>query len=158
MSFWRKGLVISSVSLSIIGIAGCSESTASQCKRLIKLVNQGNSLIEKDKGSQVTTSLRLAKDLQKVTSSLEKQEFKDPQLTQFQASFVKVFGDFSQQIDKAAKALGASKVAKPSKDGRFKIQKAREDIEASLKKAATVAKQSDTLAQQVNQYCSKPEE
>ncbi len=158
MSVWRKRLVITSVSLSIMGITGCSESKLSQCKRLIELVNQGNFLIEKDKGTQVTTSLQLAKDLQKVTSNLVKQEFKDPQLTEFKASFVKIFEDFSQQIDKAGKALGASKVAEASTDGRFKIQKAREDIDVALKKAATVAKESDTLAEKLNQYCSQPEE
>ncbi len=123
MSVWRKRLVITSVSLSIMGITGCSESKLSQCKRLIELVNQGNFLIEKDKGTQVTTSLQLAKDLQKVTSNLVKQEFKDPQLTEFKASFVKIFEDLVNKSIKQVKPLVQAKLLKLQPMDALKFKK-----------------------------------
>ncbi|MDJ0620331.1 MAG: hypothetical protein QNJ63_26935 [Calothrix sp. MO_192.B10] len=161
MSIWQKYIkyiFISSTSLAAtLWISGCSENKVAQCQRLIKLVDQGNSLIEKDKGYQVTTSLQLAQDLQDVTKSLKKSNFKDPKLTEFQGKFAKVFGTLNQQITKAGKALGATKAAKASQEGRVTIQKAREDIDTHLTAAKSTAKSLDTLFKQLNDYCNLPE-
>ncbi|WP_088239619.1 hypothetical protein [Calothrix rhizosoleniae] len=158
MSIWQKYIFLTPISLSAaLWIAGCSETRVSQCQRLIKLVDQGNSLIEKDKGYQVTTSLQLAKDLEKVTKSLKKTNFKDPKLVDFQTKFTKIFGTLNQQIAKAGKALGATKAAKASLDGRIKIQKAKEQIDAHLTAAKSTGKSFDTLFKQLNEYCNVPE-
>ncbi|MEA5553899.1 hypothetical protein VB713_23445 [Anabaena cylindrica UHCC 0172] len=157
MFILRKYTIITSLSLSIsLLVTSCNETKVSQCQRLIKVVNQGTSLIDNNKGKQVTTSLQLSRDLQTVTKSIQELKLADPKLQEFQSSFVKVFDNLSQGISKAAKALGAAKVAKPSTEGREKIQKARTDIDSTLTVAATTAgKQSDTFGNQLNEYCSQ---
>ena len=149
--------VIAPVTLSIaLLITSCSDSKTSQCQRLIKAVNQGTSLIDTKKGQQVSTSLKLSKDLKNVTQELQKLNLKDPKLKEFESGFIKVFDNLSQAIGKAAKALANTKTAEVSSDGRIKIQKARREIDSALTTAAkTAGKQSDTLAVQLNKYCSQ---
>ncbi|MFN4955129.1 MAG: hypothetical protein ACK5F3_13620, partial [Aphanizomenon sp.] len=110
------------------------------------------------KGQQVSSSLKLSKDLKNVTQELEKLNLKDPKLKAFETSFIKIFDHLSQAIGKASKALGDTKTAEASSDGTIKIQKARKEIDSALTTAAkTAGKQSDTLGVQLNKYCS-PEE
>lgn len=123
----------------------------------MKVVSGGNALIEKNKGQQVTTSLKLAQDLEGVTKSLKQMNLQDPELKKYQDKFVKVFDTLSQQITKAGKALGSAKIAQASESGRQRIQKARTDIDTALTSAATTAKQSDALEAEVKKYCSKPQ-
>ncbi len=153
----RKYTLIAPFTLSLaLLITSCGESKISQCQRLIKLVNEGTSLIEDQKGSQVTTSLTLSKDLQTVTKSIQTLQLSDPELQQYQTSFAKIFDNLSQAIGKASRALGATKNAKASNAGRKKIQDARQDIESVLTTAAkTAGKESDTFGNQLNKYCSQ---
>ncbi|MEO3704854.1 hypothetical protein AAFM79_08560 [Trichormus azollae HNT15244] len=152
-----KYTIIAPLSLSIaLLMTGCSESKISQCQRLLKVVNQGTSLIDNNKGKHVTTSLQLSKDLQTVTKSIRELKLIDPKLQEFQTSFAKVFDNLSQVIGKAGKALGATKTAEASSAGREKIQKARIDIDSGLTAAAkTIGKQSDTFGNKLNEYCSQ---
>ena len=151
--------VIAPVALSIaLLITSCSDSKTSQCQRLIKAVNHGTLLIDTKKGQQVSSSLKLSKDLKNVTQELEKLNLKDPKLKAFETSFIKIFDHLSQAIGKASKALGDTKTAEASSDCTIKIQKARKEIDSALTTAAkTAGKQSDTLGVQLNKYCS-PEE
>lgn len=154
----RKYTVIAPMSLSIaLFVTGCSESKVVQCQRLITSVNQGTSLIENNKGTQVTTSLKLAKDLENVNKSIEKLKLTDPELQKFQTNFVNLFDQLSQAIAKAGKALGATKNAEASNTGRQKIHSARKDIESVLTAAKTTGKESDNFGNQLNQYCSQPQ-
>ncbi|MBW4616594.1 MAG: hypothetical protein KME21_25655 [Desmonostoc vinosum HA7617-LM4] len=155
----RRSTVTFSLSLSIaLLITSCSESKFSQCQRLIKVVNQGNSLIDKNKGTQVITSLQLSKDLEFVTKSIEALNLTDPKLKEFQSRYVKVFQNLSQAIAKAARALGSTKNAQASPAGKDRIQKARTEIDSALTAAATtVGKESDSLAGEIKKYCTKPE-
>ncbi|KAB8334091.1 hypothetical protein SD80_006465 [Scytonema tolypothrichoides VB-61278] len=156
MSVLRRYTVIIPISLSMaMFVTACNDSKASQCERLINLINKGSDLIDKNKGQQVTTSLQLSKDLEAVTKEIKELNLKDPKLQQFQSSFVKVFETFSQSIATAGKALGSAKTAQASSEGRVKIQKARGDIDTALTAAADAAKQSDALASEVNKYCSE---
>ncbi|MGB3640273.1 MAG: hypothetical protein WBA39_22255 [Rivularia sp. (in: cyanobacteria)] len=155
----NKYKVIASLNLTIaLLITGCNENKQAQCQRLIKVVNEGTSLIEKSKGSQVTLSLGLAKDLEDVSKKIERQSFKDPKLEDFKNQYAKNFQTFSKNIDSAAKALGSSKTAKVSSAGREQVRKAKKDIETSLNLVSNAAKQSDTLANEVNEYCTQTEE
>jgi hypothetical protein len=139
-------------------MTGCSESKIAQCQKLVTVVNQGTSLIDNNKGTQVTTSLQLSRDLQAVTKSIKQLKLADPELQKFQSSFVKVFDNLGQAIATAAKALGTTKTAEASTAGRQKIQNARKDIESVLSAAAkTAGKESDTFGNQLNEYCSKPQ-
>ena len=61
----------------------------------------------------------------------------------------------SQEVDKAGKALGASKVAEASKSGRGKIRKARKDIKLALNTASKYAKQLDRLEIEIGNYCKQ---
>lgn len=152
---WNKYKLITSINLSfVLLITGCNETKQAQCQRLIKVINEGNSLIEKNKGSQVTLSLGLAKDLEKVTKKLSGQKFQDPKLEDFKNKSVKQFQTFSKNINSAAKALGSSKTADKNSAGREQVRKAKEDIETSLKPLLDTAKASDTLANDLNEYCS----
>jgi hypothetical protein len=154
----RKNNIIVAISVSLtLLLVGCNDNKASQCQRLIKTVNDGNSLVEINKGTQVATSLKLAKDLQTATKKIEQLNLKDPKLKEYQTRFVKVFTTLSQNINKAAKALNTAKLAKASTFGRQQIQTARSEIDNALKAAEIAAKQSDVLATQVNKYCSQPE-
>ncbi|MFM2064580.1 MAG: hypothetical protein RLZZ507_4251 [Cyanobacteriota bacterium] len=155
----RKYTVIAPIGLSIaLLMTGCSESKVSQCQKLVKVVNQGTSLIDNNKGEQVTTSLQLSKDLQNVTKSIQELRLADPELQKFQSNFAKVFDNLSQAIATAGKALGATKTAEASTSGREKIRKARTDIDSSLTAAAkTAGKESDTFGNQLNHYCSQPQ-
>ncbi|NJM69177.1 MAG: hypothetical protein HC862_02550 [Scytonema sp. RU_4_4] len=156
MSILSKYTVILPVSLSMaLFVSACNDSRASQCQRLINVVNKGTDLIENNKGQQVITSLQLSKDLEAVTKELKELKFKDSKLQEFQSRFVKVFETFSQSIAKAGNALGSAKTAKASIEGRVRIQKARGDIDTALTAAANTAKQSDVLASEVNKYCSQ---
>nr|WP_199306819.1 hypothetical protein [Anabaena sphaerica] len=137
-------------------MTGCSESKVSQCQRLVKVVNQGTSLIDNNKGTQVTTSLQLSKDLQNITKSIQELKLVDPKLQEFQSSFAKVFDNLSQAIATAGQALGTTKTAEASSSGIEKIRKARTDIDSSLTAAAKSAgKESDAFGNQLNKYCSK---
>ncbi|MBD2385637.1 hypothetical protein [Cylindrospermum sp. FACHB-282] len=152
----RKYIVIAPVSLCIaLLVTGCNESKVSQCQRLVKIVNEGTSLIDTNKGKQVTTSLQLSKDLETVNKSIAELKITDPKLQEFQSSFVKVFENLSQAIAKAAKALGTAKTAEASPAGREKIQSARAEIDSALAAAKTTGKQSDALGNQLNKYCSQ---
>ncbi|MGM3306349.1 hypothetical protein ACSQ6I_10260 [Anabaena sp. WFMT] len=157
MFFVRKNTVITSLSLSIaLLVTSCNETKVSQCQRLIKVVNQGTSLIDNNKGKQVTTSLQLSRDLQTVTKSIQELKLADSKLQEFQSNFAKVFDQLSQGISTAAKALSTAKTSEASSAGRQKIQKARTDIDSTLTVAATTAgKQSDTFGNQLNEYCSQ---
>ncbi|MEH2127962.1 hypothetical protein [Nostoc sp.] len=158
MSVLHKYTVLAPVSLSIaLLVTSCSDNKVSQCQRLIRVVNAGTSLIDKNKGTQVITSIQLSKDLDFVTKSIGELKLKDPKLKEFQSSFVKIFQNLSQAIAKAGKALGATKTAQASESGRAKIQKARTEIDSALTTATTLGKQSDTLVNQMNKYCSEPE-
>ncbi len=159
MSISRKYTVIAPVSLSIaLLVTGCSETKISQCQRLIKAVNEGNSLIEKNKGLQVTTSLQLSQDLANLTKSIEDLNLRDSKLQSFQSRFVKVFDNLSQAIAKAAKALASAKAAEASPSGREKLQKARTEIDTALTAVAkTAGKDSDALVGDINKYCSQSE-
>lgn len=157
MSVLHKYTVLAPVSLSIaLLITSCSENKVSQCQRLIRVVNSGTSLIDKNKGTQVITSIQLSKDLEFVTKSIRELKLTDPKLKEFQSSFVKIFQNLSEAIAKAAKALGATKTAEASASGREKIQKARTEIDSALTTATTIGKQSDTLMNEMNKYCSQP--
>lgn len=154
MSVLHKYTVIVPVSLSIaLLVSSCTENKVSQCQRLIRVVNAGNSLIDKNKGTQVITSIQLSKDLEFVTKSIKELNLTDPNLKEFQSGFVKIFQNLSQSIAKAARALGVTKTAEASASGREKIQKARTEIDSALTTATTLGKQSDTLAEQMNKYC-----
>ncbi len=158
MSVSHKYTVLAPVSLSIaLFITSCSETKVSQCQRLVRVVNAGTSLIDKNKGTQVITSIQLSKDLEFVTKSIKELNLTDPKLKEFQNGFVKIFQNLSQAIAKAGKALGATKTAEASVSGREKIQKARDEIDSALTTATTLGKQSDTLVNQMNKYCSEPE-
>ncbi|MFW9262821.1 hypothetical protein [Nostoc sp. CALU 546] len=159
MSVLHKYSVLAPVSLSIaLLITSCSEDKVSQCQRLIRVVNAGTSLIDQNKGTQVITSIQLSKDLEFVTKSIGELNLTDPKLKEFQSGFVKIFQNLSQAIAKAGRALGATKTAEASAPGREKIQKARAEIDSTLTTAATtVGKQSDTLVNQMNKYCSQAE-
>jgi hypothetical protein len=151
--------VIAPVSLSIaLFISSCSESKISQCQRLITVVNQGTSLIDTKKSQQVSTSLQLSKDLKNVTKSIQELNLKDPELKEFELSFIKIFDKLSEAIAKASKALGDTKIAEASSDGRIKIEKARKEIDSALTTAAkTAGKESDALGVKLNSYCSQPQ-
>ncbi|MBG1264252.1 hypothetical protein [Nostoc commune] len=158
MSVSHKYTVLASVSLSIaLFISSCSENKVSQCQRLIRVVNAGTSLIDKNKGTQVITSIQLSKDLEFVTKSIRELNLKDPKLKEFQSGFVKILKNLSQAIAIAGKALGATKTADTSASGREKIQKARAEIDSALTIATTLGQQSDKLINQMNKYCSQPE-
>ncbi|MEH2217645.1 MAG: hypothetical protein V7K72_11120 [Nostoc sp.] len=158
MSVLHKYTVILPVSLSIaFFVSSCTENKVSQCQRLIKVVNAGTSLIDKNKGTQVITSIQLSKDLEFVTKSIKELNLTDPKLKEFQSSFVNIFQNLSQAIAKAGKALGTTKTAEASASGREKIQKARTDIDSALTTATTLGQQSDTLVNQTNKYCSQPD-
>lgn len=149
--------VIAPVSLSIaLLVTSCSESKISQCQRLIKVVNQGTSLIDTKKGQQVSTSFQLSKDLKNVTKSIQDLNLEDPTLQKFETRLIKVFDNLSLAIAKAANALEETKQAEASSDGRIKIAKARKEIDSTLTTAAkTAGKESDALGLQLNQYCNQ---
>ncbi|AFY53783.1 hypothetical protein Riv7116_1213 [Rivularia sp. PCC 7116] len=158
MFYCNKYKVIASLNLGIVLLTtGCNETKLAQCQRLIKVVNEGNSLIEKNKGSQVTLSLGLAKDLDNVAKKVERQNFQDPKLGDFKNQYAKHFQAKSKNINSAAKALGASKTAEVSSAGREQVRKAKKDIETSLKQVKDAAKESDTLAKELNDYCTQTE-
>ena len=151
--------VIAPVALSIaLLITSCSDSKTSQCQRLIKAVNHGTLLIDTKKGQQVSSSLKLSKDLKNVTQELEKLNLKDPKLKAFETSFIKIFDHLSEAIAKASQALADTKKAEASSDGRVKVEKARREIDSALTTAAkTAGKESDALGVQLNKYCSQAE-
>ncbi len=155
---YRKNNIIVPITVSLtLLLVGCNDSKASQCQRLIQTVNEGNSLLEINKGTQVATSLKLAKDLQVATKKIEQLNLKDPKLKEYQTRFVKVFTTLSQNINRAGKALNTAKLAKASTSGTQQIQTSRNEIDNALKAAEFAGKQSDVLAVQVNKYCSQAE-
>ncbi|PAX53883.1 hypothetical protein CK510_13170 [Brunnivagina elsteri CCALA 953] len=150
--------IIIPVSLGIAFLlASCNETKVTQCERLIKEVKVGTSLLEKNKGAQVTTSLQLAKDLEGVTNKVRDLNLGDEKLKEYQSRIVKVYEALSQNIGKAGKALGSAKTAQASTAGRETIQKARENINSALQTAANSAKEFDSSVSGLNDYCSKPE-
>ncbi|MFM7364922.1 MAG: hypothetical protein ACKO11_10595 [Cuspidothrix sp.] len=156
MLFTRHS-VIAPISLTIaLLINSCSEGKISQCQRLIKVVNHGTTLIDTKKGQQVSTSLQLSKDLKNVTQSIQELNLQDPTLQKFQPRFIKVFDNLSLAIAKAANALEETKQAEASSNGKTKIIMSKKQIDSTLTTAAkTVGKESDTLALQLNKYCSQ---
>jgi hypothetical protein len=154
----HKYTVIAPVTLGIaLFITSCSQTKVSQCQQLVRVVNEGTSLIDKNKGRQVITSIQLSKDLEFVTKSIKELNLTDPKLQEFQSGFVKIFQNLSQAIAKAGRALGVTKTAQASESGRERIQKARAEIDSTLTAAETIGKQSDTLVNKMNKYCSERE-
>jgi septal ring factor EnvC (AmiA/AmiB activator) len=153
---WSKYNIIFPVSLIItLLVTGC-ETKISQCQRLIQAVNEGNALIDQNKGKQAITSLQLSKDLEAINTSLEELRLADPKLKEYQSRFQKVFSSLSQAVAKAAKALAAAKSAEASPSGRQKLQKARTEIDTALTAVEkTSGKESDKLMQELNRYCNQ---
>lgn len=148
--------IITPLSLSLtLLVGGCEETKKAQCQRLIQTIAEGTSLVQSNKGYQVITSLQLAQDLDKAAERLDKLNLEDPKLGEYKNSFAQIFKNMSQEVDKAAKALGASKVAEASKSGRGKIRKARKDIKLALNTASKYAKQSDRLEIEIGNYCKQ---
>ncbi|BCL37833.1 hypothetical protein [Nostoc sp. MS1] len=158
MLIWRKCNVIVPVSLTIaLLLGGCFDDKTTQCQRLIQVVNAGNSLIEENKGQQVTTSLQLSKDLEAITISLKELNLSDPNLKDIQSRYIKVFQNLSQAIAKASKALSTAKTLEASSTGREKFRQARTEIDTVLTNAAkTTGKESDKLVVELNKYCNQP--
>jgi oligoendopeptidase F len=158
MPVYCKYTIIASVSLGMaLLITGCIENKASQCQRLIQVVDAGDSLIDQKKGQQVITSFQLSKDLEAITTSLEELNLTDPNLKELQSQLSRVFDNLSQAIAKASKALSTAKAAEASSSGREKLQKARTEIDTALTAAAqTAGKESDALVDELNKYCSQP--
>ncbi|MGD1872756.1 MAG: hypothetical protein ACFB02_06855 [Mastigocoleus sp.] len=159
MSVWFKNQFITFLSIGLAFLlAACSEGKVSQCQRLIKAFNEGTSAIESNKGLQVTTSLKMAKDIQEASNRVKGINLADEKLQGFQTKFVTIFDNLSNNITQAAKALGATKTAEASQTGRERIRKARKDIEESLSAAASGAgKQLDALAVEMKEYCDEVE-
>ncbi len=151
---FRRYIVIFSIAFLLFS---CNQSKQSQCQHLIELVNKENELVQKNKGTKADTTLQLASDLDKVTKDMAESKFSDPQLVGFQSRLVKSFQTISQEITKAGNALNSATTAEITPAGRTKVETAKKDIEAALKNAAVAAKQSDDIAQELNQYCKKPE-
>ncbi|MEM7556590.1 MAG: hypothetical protein AAF378_21320 [Cyanobacteria bacterium P01_A01_bin.84] len=159
MSVWLKYQFITCLGISVaLLLSACNESKVSQCQRLIKAFNEGTSVVESKKGLQVTTSLNMAKDIQKASEKVKGINLEDEKLQGFQDKFVTIFDNLSNNVTQAAKALGATKQAEASQSGREKIRKARKDIEKSMNSAASGAgKQLDALALEMKEYCEKVE-
>lgn len=154
---WCKYNIIAPVSLSIALLVTSCENKSSQCQRLIQVVNEGNALIDQNKGKQAITSLQLSKDLEAINTSLTELKLADPKLKEYQSRFQKVFDSLSQGIAKAAKALATAKSAQASPSGREKLQKARSEIDTALSAVAkTTGKESDKLMRDLNKYCNQP--
>lgn len=155
MLVWRKYKVMIPASLTIaLLLSGCVEDKTTQCQRLIQVVNAGNTLIEQNKGQQVTTSLQLSKDLEAITISLKELNLSDPNLKDIQSGFIKVFQNLSQAIAKASKALSTGKALEASSTGKEKFRKAKAEIDTVLTNAAkTTGKESDKLVVELNKYC-----
>jgi hypothetical protein len=157
MVVWRK-YIIAPVSLSMaFTLASCSDTKVAQCERLIKQVNEGTVLIDKNKGAQVSTSLKLAKELEEVTKKIRDLNLGDEKLKEYQGKFVNTFETLSKNVETAGKALGSTKNAQASTAGRATIQKARGDIDTALKNASETAAKFDSSVSELNQYCTKPE-
>ncbi len=155
---FRRYIVIFPFCISIAFLlASCNQSKQSQCQRLIELVNKQNELVQKNKGTKADTTLQLATDLDKVTKEMAETKFGDPQLAGFQSRLVQSSQTISQEIAKAGNALSSATTAEVTPAGRTKVESAKKDIEAALKKATVAANQSDDIAQELNQYCKKPE-
>lgn len=149
-------IIPASVTIALL-LSGCAGDKTTQCQRLIQVVNAGNTLIEQNKGKQVTTSLQLSKDLEAITVSLQELNLSDPNLKDMQSRFIKVFQNLSQAIAKASKALSTGKAVEASSTGREKVRKAKAEIETVLTNAAkTTGKESDKLVVQLNKYCNQP--
>lgn len=155
MLVWSKYKVMIPASLTIaLLLSGCVEDKTTQCQRLIQVVNAGNTLIEQNKGQQVTTSLQLSKDLEAITISLKELNLSDPNLKDIQSGFIKVFQNLSQAIAKASKALSTGKALEASSTGKEKFRKAKAEIDTVLTNAAkTTGKESDKLVVELNKYC-----
>ncbi|TWH50316.1 hypothetical protein CAL7102_04614 [Dulcicalothrix desertica PCC 7102] len=157
MVVWRK-YIIAPVSISMaLSLFGCSDTKVAQCERFIKQVNEGTTLIDKNKGAQVSTSLKLAKELEEVTKKIRDLNLGDEKLKEYQGKFVKTFETLSKNVEIAGKALGSTKKAEASTAGRATIQKAKGDIDTALKNAAEAAAKFDSSVSELNQYCTKPE-
>jgi ribosome-associated translation inhibitor RaiA len=158
MFILRKYIVITFVSLSVaMALTSCSETKIAQCKRLIQTVNEGTASLDAKKGSQVSTSLELAKELEGVSNKLKGTQYKDEKLEKYKTQYAEIFANLSQKIDKAAKGLGATKKAESSAGGREKIQKAKADMDDALKSATDAAKKLDGVVPELNKYCSQAE-
>lgn len=156
MSIRLLSRIITPLGLSFTLLIGaCEETKQSQCQRLITTIKEGTSLVQSNKGYQVVTSLKLAEDLEEVANKLENISLQDSKLQEFQNSFAGIFKSISQEVSKAGKALGASKVAKASKPGREKIRKARKDIKIALNTALKDGKESDRLEMEIDAYCKQ---
>ena len=156
MSSWRRYAVIAPVSAIVaFAVASCKDTKVSQCQRLIEAVNRGSSLVEQNKGKQAETTFQLADDLDGVTKAIARMNLGDTELKEFQNRFVKEFEALSQAIALAGKALDSASTAEVTPAGRAKLEKAKGELEKSLKAASLAAKQADTLAVEVNIYCGQ---
>jgi hypothetical protein len=135
-------------------VSGCSQSKVSQCQQLLEVVSQGSVMIDKSKGFQVSTSLKLAQDLGNTSKSIKKLHLTDPQLQKFQSDLGQNFAGLSHYIGKAAKSLSEVKKTSNSPSGQEKMRYAKRGIESSLTTAEAAGKQLDILGNKLNKYCN----
>ncbi|MCZ2201695.1 MAG: hypothetical protein O1I87_07085 [Cylindrospermopsis raciborskii PAMP2012] len=135
-------------------VTGCSQSKVSQCQQLLEVVSEGSMMIDQSKGSQVSTSLKLAQDLGNTSKSIKKLHLTDPQLQKFQSDLVQNFAGLSHYISKAAKSLSEAKKTSKSPSGQEKMRYAKRGIESSLTTAEAAGKQLDILGNKLNKYCN----
>jgi hypothetical protein len=154
----RRYLVFASIAVTVATIflaASYSESKVSQCRKFIKIVNRGNSLLDRNKARDAVNLNQLATDLAEVGQTLADLKLTDRELVGFQNHFVIAFKNLSQAIAKANLALNSASKAEMTSNGRAKVESARKEIEAGGRAAMQAAAQTETLTKEINQYCWK---
>ncbi len=146
----------------ILIIAACCFLTVScnndsgvvQCTKLTEIVTKGNALIEAQKDSNDTATIKnLAKDLNQTSKQLDALRLKDTNLKEFQSQSVKSFRQMGQALGDIGKALEAGNRASTSIEGREQIRKAQVDIFKAGQQANEAAANQYVLTEKLIKYC-----
>src|SRR5919202_2439445 len=96
---WYFVLLPLTATLSLLTVS-CSESKVSQCNKIIKVANQAvteaKSITNGGQASDPKAMLKAADAMEKASTEMKALNVKDAKLRDYQAGFIKMYGDTSK--------------------------------------------------------------
>lgn len=151
----RQSLGLATSAVVAFALVACGESKVAQCKKLINVVNKGDSIAKgmNDKPDAATMK-KLATDLNDLAKNIEGVQLVDEPLKGYQGRFVKIYTDLGQAAGKVGGAFEQlATLKKPNAETLKKSQALKADVESASKTGDKAAKEEGKLVAEVNKYC-----
>jgi hypothetical protein len=171
----RSWAVSATAAIAVI-VAGCGESTVSQCNRLAEVVNQTQTFMEEFEGeiadfssnaSQVeslddiknaanqyiTAVDNVVTNLDGLVTDLEGTELSDEELVAYRDRYIQVVEGFSGALQQASDAMGIVAGVESEADLPAKIEESQQETMDAVGSIQELSVEESSIISEVNAYC-----